>query len=88
MIYNQPATPLCRVRKKHTMHQEKFRGLPRSSSLSRLSSNRTRLVVLILELFRTGIPRSTIALARVSVLAPNHVGVCVDGKYSTTYSWH
>jgi len=63
-------------------------GLPPASCLSRLSSNRTRIVVPVLELFRTSVPWSDIALARISVLTPNHVSVCVDGEYTTAYSWH
>src|ERR1700734_1977431 len=63
-------------------------GLPPASCLSRLSSNRTRIVVPVLELFRTSVPRSDIALARISVLTPYHVSVCVDGEYTTAYSWH
>ena len=65
-----------------------FRGLPPANCLSRLSSNRTRMAVPVLELFRTSVPRSDIAVARISVLTPNHVSVCVDGKYTSTYSWH
>jgi hypothetical protein len=65
-----------------------FRGLPPANCLSRLSSNRTRIVVPVLELFRTSVPRSDIALARIFVLTPNHAGVCVDGKYTSAYSWH
>jgi len=65
-----------------------FRGLPPANCLSRLSSNRTRIVVPVLELFRTSVPRSDIARARILVLTPDHVGVCVDGEYATAYSWH
>src|SRR5580658_479340 len=64
-----------------------FHGLPPANCLSRLSSNRTRIVVPVLELFRTSVPRSDIALARISVLTPNHVGICVDDEYTTAYSW-
>jgi hypothetical protein len=63
-------------------------GLPPASCPSRLSSNRTRIVVPVLELFRTSVPRSDIALAWISVLTPNHISVCVDGEYTTAYSWH
>ena len=65
-----------------------FGGLPPANCLSRLSSNRTRIVVPVLELFRTSVPRSDIALARIFVPAPNHVSVCVDGKYTSADSWH
>src|ERR1700678_2470156 len=63
-------------------------GLPPTSCLSRLSSNRTRIVVPVLELFRTGLPWSDIALARILVLTSHHVGLCVDGEYTTAYSGH
>src|ERR1019366_910256 len=65
-----------------------FRGLPPANCLSRLSSNRTRIVVPVLELFRTSVPRSDIALARIFVLTPNHASICVDGKFTSAYSWH
>ena len=65
-----------------------FRGLPPANCLSRLSSNRTRIVVPVLELFGTSVPRSDIARARIFVLTPDHFGVCVDGEYTTAYSWH
>jgi hypothetical protein len=65
-----------------------FRGLPPANCLSRLSSNRTRIVVPVLELFRTSVPWSDIARARIFVLTPDHFGVCVDGEYTTAYSWH
>src|SRR5580704_1340266 len=64
-----------------------FRGLPPANCLSRLSSNRTRIVVPVLELFGTSVPRSDIARARIFVLTPDHFGVCVDGEYTTAYSW-
>jgi hypothetical protein len=65
-----------------------FRGLPPANCLSSLSSNRTRIVVPVLELFRTGVPQSDIALARILVLTPNHASICVDGKYASADSWH
>jgi hypothetical protein len=65
-----------------------FRGLPPANCLSRLSSNRTHIVVPVLELFGTGVPRPDIAGARIFVFTSDHVGVCVDGEYTTAYSWH
>jgi hypothetical protein len=46
------------------------------------------MVVPVLELLGTGVPRFDIALARISVPTPNHVGLCVDGEYTTAYRWH
>jgi len=62
------------------MREEKPCGLPLPRCLSCLSSNRTCIVVLFLELFRMSVPRPVIALAWISVLTPNHVSVCVDGE--------
>ena len=62
--------------------------MPPASSLSRLSSDRSRIVVPVLELFGTSVPRSDIAIARILVLTPNHASICVDGEYATAYSWH
>jgi hypothetical protein len=63
-----------------------FRGLPPANCLFRLSSNRTRIVVPVLELFGTSVPRSDMALARISVLTPNHASICMDGKFTSAYS--
>ena len=65
-----------------------FRALSRADYLSRVSSNRTRAVVSLLELPAASVPRAIIAFARVSVLTPNHVGVCVDDEYTTAHSRH
>jgi hypothetical protein len=65
-----------------------FRGLPSTSSLSRLSSNRPRIIVPVLELFRTSVPRADMALAWIFILTPNHAGICVDGKFTSADSWH
>jgi hypothetical protein len=65
-----------------------FRALSRADCLSRVSSDRTRTVVSLLELPATSVPRTIIAAARVSILTPNNVGVCVDDEYTTTHSRH
>jgi len=64
------------------------RALSRGDCLSRVSSDRTRTVVSLLELTATSVPRAIIAVAWVSVLTPNNVGVCVDDEYTTTHSRH
>jgi hypothetical protein len=64
------------------------RALPRIDRLSRIPSNRTRLVVPDVELLAASVPRPTVASARVFVFTSNNVGVCVDDEYSTAYSGH
>jgi len=68
--------------------RREFRGLPPANCPSRLSSNRTRIVVPALELPSTSVPRSDIALARIFVLTPNHARICVDGKCTSAHRWH
>lgn len=70
------------------MRRENFRALSRADCLSRVSSDRTRVAVPLLDLLATGVPRADIAFARISVRTPNNVGVCVDGEYTTTRSGH
>jgi hypothetical protein len=70
------------------MREEKVRALSRADCLSRVSSDRARVVVPLLELPATSVPRDNIAFARVSVLTSDNVGVCVDGKYPTAYRGH
>lgn len=65
-----------------------FRALSRSDCLSRVSSDRTRAVVPLLQLPATGLPRAIIASARVSVLAPDNLGICLDDEYTTAHSGH
>ena len=64
-----------------------FRALSRADHLSRVSPNRTGVVVPHLDLLATGLPWPTIAFARFSVLTPNHVGLCLDGEYAAADSW-
>ena len=71
---------------KCTMREENFCGLPRSSGLSRVSSNCARVVVPVHELPATGVPRSDLASAWVSASAADYVSVCVDGEYKIAYS--
>jgi len=78
---------VSRARKAYDARGE-FLALPLADCLSRVSSNRTRAVVPLLELPATSVPRANIAFARVSILTSNNVGVCVDGEYTTAYSGH
>jgi hypothetical protein len=65
-----------------------FRALSRADCLSRISSDRTRVAVPLLDLLATSVPRGNIACARVSFLTSYNIGVCVDGEYTTAYSGH
>ena len=56
--------------------------------LSRIPSNRTRLVVPDVELLAASVSRPNIASARVPVPTSNNIGLCLDGEYRTTYSGH
>lgn len=78
---------VSRARKAYDARGE-FCALSRADCLSRVSSDRTRVAVPLLELPATSVPRAIIAFARVSVLTPNHVGVCVDDEYTTAHSGH
>jgi len=67
------------------MRGENFRALSRADCLSRISSDRTRVAVPLLDLLATSVPRADIAFAWISVRTCDNVGVCVDGEYSTAY---
>ena len=67
---------------------EDLRALSLANTVSRVPSDRARVVVPLLELLAASVPRPTIASARVLVLTPNNLGVCVDDEYTTAYSWH
>ena len=54
-----------------------FRALSHPDCLSRVSSDRTRVAVPLLDLLATSLPRANTAFARLSVLTPNNVGLCV-----------
>ena len=56
--------------------------------LSGIPSDRTAVVVPLLELPAASVSRTTFASAWVPVLAPHNIGLCLDGEYSTTYSGH
>jgi hypothetical protein len=57
-------------------------------TFSRVSSDRTRIAVPLLELRATSVAPSNIAFARVSVLTSNDVGVYVDGEYTSAFGGH
>ena len=56
--------------------------------LSGIPSDRTAVVVPLLELPATSLPRPAIAFARVPVRAANNIGIRMDGEYRTAYSGH
>ena len=56
--------------------------------LSRIPSNRTRLVVPDVELLAASVSRPSVASARVFVFTSNNVGVCMDDEYAAAYSGH
>ena len=56
--------------------------------LSRIPSNRTRLVVPDVELLAASVSRPTVASARVFVFTFNNAGVCMDDEYAAAYSGH
>ena len=61
-------------------------ALSLTDRLSRIPSDRTRLVVPIFELLAASVPRPIIASARVFVLTSNNAGICMDYEYATAYS--
>jgi len=56
--------------------------------LSRIPSNRTRLVIPDVELLAASVSRPTVASARVFVFTFNNAGVCMDDEYAAAYSGH
>ena len=63
-------------------------ALSSTDRLSRIPSNRTRLVVPHVELLAASVSRLTVAFARVFVSTSNNVGIRMGDKYTTTYSGH
>ena len=63
-------------------------AMSRTNRLSRIPSNRTRLVVPDVELLAASVSRPTVASARVFVFTSNNVGVCMDDEYAAVYSRH
>ena len=64
------------------------RALSLVDRISRIPSNRTRVVVPLLELPATSVPRPVVASARFSVFTFNSVGIRMDDKYTAAYSGH
>jgi hypothetical protein len=62
------------------------RALSRTDRLSRIPSNRTRLVVPDVELLAASLSRPTVASARVFVFTSDNVGVCMDDEHASAYS--
>ena len=62
------------------------RALSRTDRLSRIPSNRTRLVVPDVELPAASVSRPAVASARVFVFTSNNAGVCMDVEYAPAYS--
>ena len=63
-------------------------ALSSSDRLSRIASNRARLVVPYVELLAASVSRLTIASDRVFVFTPNNVGIRMDNEYTATCSGH
>jgi hypothetical protein len=61
-------------------------ALSSTDRLSRIPSNRTRLVVSHVELLAASLSRPTVASARVLVFTSNNIGVCMDDEYAAAYS--
>ena len=61
-------------------------ALSSTDRLSRIPSNRNRLVIPDVELFAAGVSRPTVASARLFVFTSNNVGVCMDDEYAAAYS--
>lgn len=59
------------------------RALSIGDCLSRVPSNRTRVVVLLFELLAASVPRPVIACAWVFVFASHNAGICLDDEYTT-----
>ena len=67
---------------------EDLRALSLANPLSRVPSDRARVVVPLLKLPAASVPRPAIAFARVPVPTSNNAGIRVDGEYKTAYSGH
>ena len=65
---------------------EDLRALSLADCLSRVPSNRTRIVVSLFELLAASVPRPIAAGARVFVLTSNNAGIRVDDEYTATHS--
>ena len=76
------------MREKRTMREENF--VPCLVLIVFLAFPRIALVLLYLfsTYLQRAYPRANIAFARLSVLTPNNVGLCVDGEYTAAYHWH
>jgi len=68
------------------MMLEDSRALSLANPFFGVPSDRTYLVVSILELPAASVPWPNIASARVPVLTSNNLGVRVDDEYTTAYS--
>jgi hypothetical protein len=64
------------------------RALSRTDRLSRIPSNRNRLVVPDVELLAACVSRPTVASARIFVFTSNNIGGCMDDECATAYSGH
>jgi hypothetical protein len=63
-------------------------ALSSTDRLSRIPSDRTRVVVPDFELFAASVSRPIVAPARVFVFTSNNVGICVDDEYAADYCGH
>jgi hypothetical protein len=63
-------------------------ALSSTDRLSRIPSNRTRVVVPHVELLAASVSRPIVASARVFVFTSNNVGIRMDDEYAAAYSGH
>jgi hypothetical protein len=82
--YNPRARILNRKSRVMTKSED-VRALSLADCISRIPSNRTRVVVPLFKLFGESIPRHFIASTRVFVLTSHNVGIRMDGEYTTAY---
>ena len=70
------------------MISENPRALSLIDRISRIPSNRTGVVVPLVELLAASVPRPVIASARVFVLTSHDAGICLDDEYATASGRH
>ena len=63
-------------------------ALSSTDRLSRIPSDRTRVVVPDFELFAASVSRPIVAPARVFVFTSNNFGIRMDDEYAAAYSGH
>jgi hypothetical protein len=61
-------------------------ALPRTDRFSGISSNRTGVVVSVLELLAARVSRASFAFRGLLILAANDAGIRLDDEYGTAYN--